>query len=87
MGPENWDDPDTRALGLLLATPGESLLALLNASEGDVEFLLPNPAGAPWGRIVDTADDLARPGGEPLEDGSRATLIPHAMMVLESATL
>ena len=52
MGPENWDDPDTRALGLLLATPGESLLALLNASEGDVEFLLPNPAGAPWGRIV-----------------------------------
>ena len=84
MGPEAWDDPGTRALGLLLSTDVESLLALVNASEEDVEFVLPDPIGGPWGRLVDTADGLATPRARDLLNADRATLVPHAMMLLES---
>ena len=87
MGPGDWDDPETRALGLLLAAPEESLLVLLNASEGEVEFALPDPVAGAWARIVDTAEGLAALRGEPLDDGSRAALVPHAMVVLESPPL
>ena len=86
MGSEDWDDPDTRALGLLLASPEASLLALMNASESDVEFVLPNPATGAWARLVDTAEGLAATRGRALDDGAHVSLIPHAMMVLESAS-
>ena len=80
----NWDDPDARALGLLLASPEEGLLTLMNASESEVEFTLPEPPAAPWGRLIDTAQGRATLRAGPLGDGSRVNLIPHAMVVVES---
>ena len=84
MGPSEWDDPETRALGLLMSTPKESLLTLFNASDHSIEFLLPSPIGGPWGRLVDTADGHASPHAEELLVASRATLAPHALTLLES---
>ena len=87
MQTADWDDPETRALGLLLSTERNSLLALMNGSEGEVGFVLPNPVGAPWGRLVDTAEGLAAPRAQGLVEGGRAALVPHAMMLLESPPL
>jgi glycogen operon protein len=84
MTPEIWDDPLTRALGLLVATQGQGLLALLNASEAEVEFALPDPIAGAWGALVDTARGLAAPHAECLLNETRATVTPHAMMLLES---
>ena len=82
-----WDDPLTRALGLLMSTGAGSLLTLMNASDAEVEFILPSPIGGQWGRLVDTASNLASPQAQGLLDGGRATLMPHAMMLLESPPL
>ena len=62
---QDWGDPRTQAIGLLLggdtglrggdgrAVVGESLLVLLNASSTAVRFSLP-AAAASWARLVDT---------------------------------
>ena len=84
MGPQDWNDPGTRALGLVIAGPDESLLTLLNASDDHVEFTLPDAPGAPWGRLVDTAEGVATPRPLPLNDAARAMLVPHSVLVLES---
>ena len=81
----NWDDPETRALGLMLSSPEEGLMMLMNASESEVEFTLPDPPGGPWGRLIDTAGGRASRTPGPLADGGRVTLIPHATVVVESA--
>lgn len=84
MTANDWNDPATRSLGLLLALPAESLLTLLNAADAEVAFALPAPIGGAWGRLVDTAEGVASPRALTLPDGASVTLAPHSMMLLES---
>jgi len=67
---QDWGNHDQSALAMLLdgariqepdsrgqPIVGESLLALLNGSDHEVEFTLPpGTAGAQWARLLDTAD-------------------------------
>ncbi len=81
----DWDNPDTRALCLLLSQPGERLAVLLNASDAEVEFALPEAAAAGWRVLIDTASGFAsaHPAERAMED--RVGLEGRAMLVLESA--
>jgi glycogen operon protein len=69
MTPADWHHPQAHSLAMLL--PGEALeepdargqkpvadtlLLLFNADPGPVHFRLPEPAGAYWERLLDTAD-------------------------------
>jgi len=90
--PQDWNDPRTQALGLLLggdaglhdahgrAVVGESLLLLLNASSTAVRFVLPT-AAASWARLVDTrhADTQVVPLPVTQRDYE---LVAHSMAVL-----
>ena len=84
MSGAEWDDPDTRALGLMLLAPDGGLLTLLNASDAEVAFALPPPIAGPWGALVDTARGTASLRPEALPEDARAVLAPHSMMLLES---
>jgi isoamylase len=69
MTPEDWRLPFVRSLGMLLngqaiPTPdphgerivGDTLLVLMNAHDGDLDFVLPlSEWGERWGLLVDTA--------------------------------
>ncbi|WP_298806337.1 glycogen debranching protein GlgX [uncultured Pseudokineococcus sp.] len=53
MGPEDWDDPAAKSLGVQMspgegAEEGASLLLLLNAADGPVDFSVPDAPGGAW---------------------------------------
>ncbi|MEW5424950.1 glycogen debranching protein GlgX [Amorphus sp. 3PC139-8] len=58
MEPDNWQDPQTRSIALLLAAPSDSLLLILNAHHEPVAFTLPAPLASGWGVLVDTAEGV-----------------------------
>ncbi|HVW30264.1 MAG TPA: glycogen debranching protein GlgX [Polyangiaceae bacterium] len=82
MTPEDWSNPSTRSLGMFLAGRGidevdemgrpvvdDNLLLLLNASERDLDFVLPTLESVrePWELLVDTAVERAREKRQPSE--------------------
>ena len=84
-----WENPQTRAIGLMLEDAASAVLILLNASEVPVPFALPVPPHGEWRILVDTAAGLAFPVADPSwgavpHDAAAANLIPHSMFVLES---
>ena len=88
MEPSDWDNGNTRALGLHLVDDpgGDALLLLFNAAHEAVDFVLPQSMTSGWLCLVDTAEAIAAPYGTPLsgaEDGS-LTLPARSMLVLES---
>ncbi|MGM0584037.1 MAG: glycogen debranching protein GlgX, partial [Pseudomonadota bacterium] len=85
MTPEDWENPETRALALLLHAAGERLLILLNPSEEDLDWTLPEAEGAPWTRLVDTAEGFATPRARGGPEGPTVALPAHALLALESA--
>jgi len=63
MSSEDWTNPHTRSIGLLLcAADQQRLLILLNAHDEAVAFRIPGPETAPgWRLIVDTARGRIEP--------------------------
>jgi glycogen operon protein len=84
MAPGIWEDEATRSLGLLLARPGEQLLALLNSAEGEVCFKLPEALHSGWRVLVDTARDIAWVHPQRAESNGEITLPGRSIIVLES---
>lgn len=61
MGQGDWENPDTRALGVYFSDDQQQLAMLFNAHHEPLEFTL--PAGDDWCIVLDTADhELATPG-------------------------
>ena len=86
MKDADWNDPRSRALGVLLAAAGglgNELLILVNAGSEPVEFHLPQPArGGGWRLAVDSAVPSAA-GDE--ERGGTHSLVAHSLCVFEPA--
>ncbi len=63
MESHDWEQPETRALAMLLgATEDHLLLLLFNADAGDVRFHLPEQMGRAWRLVLDTASGAVYPG-------------------------
>ncbi len=82
---EDWERPEARTLGLMLAGTGEKpLLLLLNAYDQDVEFTLP-PGGETWVCLCDTAAESSDPPDSPRRVGT-TTLRGRSLQLLERYT-
>ncbi len=84
LGPEDWENPDTRALCLHLSQHDDQLVVLLNASDSDVGFILPQPSAAGWRVLVDTARGFASAHSEEIAREDHVDLEGRAVLVLES---
>jgi len=92
----DWNNHDQAALAMLLdgaaiqepdargePIVGDSLLALFNGSDREVEFTLPaGSADARWARLLDTADPEG--GGVPVSGGDRVPSAPRSVSVWRS---
>jgi isoamylase len=82
----DWNDPELRAIGVLIAAAAGSsdgdLLVLLNASALAVEFRLPAlAAGSAWIRLIDSgaaADVSGTPGGDAEQLAPRTAVVCNA---------
>ena len=89
---EDWRHPDTRTIGVVLATEGldasraAELLLLFNGGSSSVDFELPEIARSsewtsrPWVQLIDTAADTISGDAQPRLP-SRIDLAPHSMSV------
>ena len=95
MTDEDWDDPTTRALGMLLRgdrldavdaegdrLAGATFLLLLNAGADPAPFVLPAlPGGVRWAAVIDTRD-WTPPSSTALAGGEAYPLAEHALALL-----
>jgi (1->4)-alpha-D-glucan 1-alpha-D-glucosylmutase len=96
MSEEDWSNPVTRSLGMFLAGRGidevddagrpvvdDNLLLLLNASDTELGFVLPNLEAVrePWELLVDTRDDRSRERRSP---GQTTTLVARSLKLFRS---
>ena len=84
LTPEDWNNPDTRAFCLHLSQPGEQLVALVNASQGDVSFSVPKAFAEGWRILVDTARGIASPQSTERAEGEDIGIEGRMILVLES---
>ncbi len=97
MSEDDWQNPSTRAFSMFLAGRGiddidswtgrpivdDNLLLLLNASDHDVELVVPHDEAVrePWQLLVDTADDGAEETRPP---GERTLLVARSLKFFRS---
>ncbi|MDW4499749.1 glycogen debranching protein GlgX [Sulfitobacter sp. D35] len=84
MEPGNWNDPNARAVGLLMHRKGTDLYLVLNASETEVAFMLPEPIERPWQRLVDTQTGLADPDSPHVESAREVVTMPRSLILLKA---
>jgi glycogen operon protein len=82
MQDEDWHQPHTRSLGMLLSSKGRAVMMLLNAHFEDVDFTLPD-GGSGWTKIVDTAAGTVTPSGGEAVAGT-LTLPARCLILLGS---
>ena len=89
LSPEQWEDPQARALmvrldgrapdtGLRTPASNTTLVILFNASSGPVSFTLPDDANVRWRVLADTAapdSEAVFEGGHTLERCDRSLLL------------
>jgi pullulanase/glycogen debranching enzyme len=68
MSDADWKLPFARCLGMAVA----DLLLLLNAHDGNIDFVLPE---GPWEALLDTAGERAFDRNYPLQPRSLALLV------------
>lgn len=85
MQPETWDDPETRAVGLMLCEQGSCMLMLLNAGHERVDFALPDSPANGWTLLIDTAKAVVTSQEGNLVQDPSLHLPARAMFVLEGA--
>ena len=98
MTADDWHGPETRALAMFLAGRGiddvdeagrplvdDNLLVLINASESDVSFTLPEleTVREPWQLLVDTADDDAEEAVNPRQ---ATVLVARSLKLFRSSS-
>ena len=84
MADGDWDDPDTRAVALLLNDKVEQALIFFNAHYEPVDFALPSAETCPrWRILVDTGSGVIEPDGERLKAGETIAVPPRSLLALE----
>ncbi len=84
MTQEDWENDESRAVGLLLHEAREFLLMAMNASADDIEFRLPGAAKRDWSLLVDTARGIADPRGRRKVPGGATSLPARSLLLLET---
>ena len=84
MAPEDWENAENKATGLLMHENGQFLLMLLNASETDLDFTLPGNSGRAWSKLVDTGAGIAECPGRTRIDGDGVFLAARTLLLLKS---
>lgn len=85
MQQQDWDNPQTRAMGVLLDDGAERLLLLLNAHHEPVGFTLPTTDDG-WMLLVDTADGRILPEGQAI-GSSPLPVTERSLTLLEEGPL
>ena len=88
----DWNDSHARCLGVLMSARAASrratygdLLAIFNADESTIEFVLPPPPpGASWCVLFDTALRHPGPGARMLRNLVSLPVEPRSTVLLES---
>lgn len=86
--PEEWDDPELRAIGLWLQMPdaacgARQALVLFNSFDGGVNFTLPAHEDGGWTIILDTDDSAHSAAGHSgLQQGAEVIASPRSLLVL-----
>ncbi|HET7411829.1 MAG TPA: glycogen debranching protein GlgX [Pararhizobium sp.] len=83
MTGEDWNEPESRSIAVLLSNESERGLIFLNAHYEPVEFKLPGEEGARWRILVDTDGGRIEPKDEPLQGGGSFAVAPRALLALE----
>ena len=84
MEPGDWEDPNSRALALLMCNTTERLYLVLNAHHEPVRFTLPDSANGGWGLLVDTADGTVVQHPRSIIETGAIDAPPRALLLLES---
>jgi glycogen operon protein len=84
MEPADWENGENRATGMLMHESGTFLLMLLNASETDLDFVLPGNAGREWLRLVDTDKGVAGTRSRDRVSAETPPLPARSLMLLKS---
>jgi len=84
LSPEDWDNDHTRATGLLLHEGRTWVLMMMNASDVDLDFVLPGDSGRGWSLLVDTAEGIADPLGQHRIDGDQIAVPARSLLLLET---
>jgi isoamylase len=82
MQQNDWDNGQTRSMGALLTDGRERLLILFNAHHENLDFALPAAPHGGWKLIIDTAQGIADPAGQPFDDET-AEVGYRSLIVLE----
>jgi isoamylase len=84
MTAEDWENEASRATGLLLHDGGTHLLLAMNASESDLDFVLPGAADRGWSCLVDTAAGLADAQGHRRIAGGPLPVPARSLILIET---
>jgi glycogen operon protein len=84
MTAEDWENDESRAVGLLMHEAREFLLMAMNASDADLDFTLPGGGKRGWTLLVDTARGMADPRGRRTVDGGTVALPARSLLLLET---
>jgi glycogen operon protein len=92
----DWEDPKSKALGIRLSgeagllhltergeqEPDDTFLLLVNASERDVRFRVPDEGEQKWRTVIDTAREEGFVRARRKEAGARATVKARSLQLL-----
>ncbi|ROU03786.1 glycogen debranching protein GlgX [Histidinibacterium lentulum] len=84
MTAQDWDNAESRAVGLLMHESTTYLLMLMNASDADLDFTLPGADRRGWSVLVDSANDIADPETPVSVGGPEIPLPARCFLLLET---
>ena len=85
MEDENWEDPETRALAMMLSDDAGKVLICFNAHYEPVEFTLPPADVCPeWRVLLNTETGAVEPEGDVLEGNGKTMVADRSMLVLKA---
>ena len=83
MHQEDWHNPETRSLGMLLRNNPDQLLMLFNSHFEPVGFVLPDEdRQADWRLVLDTARGAVSPPQEQPRPGPELIVEPRSLLVM-----
>jgi glycogen operon protein len=84
MTAQDWDNDESRAVGLLMHESATYLLMLLNASDVDIAFTLPGADRRGWALLIDSSRNIADPETPVSIGGPDIPLPARSFLLLET---
>ncbi len=85
MRDDDWNNPEARALGMLLRDRTRQVVLLLNSHFEPVPFTLSAEIAGEWRVMLDTASGEVRPDAEPLSAVDPVDVPARGLLALEAA--